>query len=184
MLRVFVLAFLYALLSMIGCAPRVEEKVVDRPDVAPMELPEVGWTVTFVLTSEDSAGGEHVQEPVAFDCFLKVSASGTSGDYCGFNIDVSGDAFSFTLRDPYYLYSWYYGWVEVTVEGAGDAQGAELSVRGDYAGGWYKLSYVLTHDAELGVPQNPDPSFMGAPPVRLPETPDDVALLVAASSPW
>lgn len=179
MLRIFIVAFLYALLSMGGCMPKAETKIVDRPDVAPMELPAVGWTMTFTLKLEASEGADTVQEPTVFDCFLKVSASGTSADYCGFNIDVSGDAFSFTLQQPYYLYSWYYGWVEVTVEGAGDVDGAELFVKGDYAGGWYKFTYSIEHDIEMGVPQNPAPGFAPVP-FRLPETPDD---LVAFYSP-
>ena len=174
--RAFIIAFLYALLTVAGCTSKPDTKVVDRPDTAPMELPAIGWATTFVATQDGSTVDEPVVgEPTEFDVYLKQHATGAAVDYGGFLIYVSSDVFSFNTK-KYWVYSWYYGYIEITVEGAGDAVGAYIFVRGDYDGGWYTLMFELEHNADLGVPSG-EPAFAGRDLPRLPLTPDDLVAL-------
>jgi len=135
-----------------GCAPETRTRIEDRPDTAPMELPEWGWTISFVKTVND---GEPM-EPAELDCTVIVNESGGAADYCGFPVWVSQDAFSFDSR-PYRALAFYYGPIIVDIDGAGDADGAVIEIRADYADSetWepfglaYTVRYVIEHIGEI-----------------------------------
>ena len=123
-------------------------RVVDRPDTTPMTLPEWGYQISFIVTSN---GGEP-DPPVAFDCNVVRLESGAAATYCGFPIYVTEDGFSFDTA-PYRVTSWFYGPMVIDVDGAGDAEGADIDVRADFAdvdtwepvGLAYTLRYEIAH---------------------------------------
>jgi len=140
------------MVATLGCAPETRTRIEDRPDTTPMELPEWGWTISFTKTLNDG----DPMEPEQIDCTIVSNESGAAADYCGYNIYVTQDAFSFDTR-PYRAVSWYYGPIVVDVTGAGDVEGAEIDVRVDYADSqtWepiglaYKVHYKIEHLKEI-----------------------------------
>ena len=137
---------LAALFALAGCAPETRTREVDRPDVAPMDLPEFGWHMTWTRVVTDSNGEEFTEGPNEFDCYIRQSSDGTALDVCGFTASVGADAFSFDVK-PYRAESWYYGILTIEIEGAGDMDGSEISVRAEAEDGyWYRLEYTNVHE--------------------------------------
>lgn len=141
---------LVALFALAGCAPETRTREVDRPDVAPMELPAIGWHTSY--TVEDGGGPE---EPVEFDCYVTQHESGAAIDYCGFLGANWQDGFSFDVK-PWRAENWYWGRLIIEVSGSGNALGSEITVEADQADeAWekiadaYTLHYSITHLGEI-----------------------------------
>ena len=141
---------IYALLVLcalaLGCSPETRTKTVDRPDGTPMDLPEWGWNIRYSGSMEDSNGDSlEIPEEESF-CWIRRHKSGAALDYCGFTAWVTGDAFSFDGL-PYLQASWY-GTYEITVSGAGDADGASLHIEGRDANDSNSYSYTIDYEVE------------------------------------
>lgn len=133
---------LLALILVAGCTPEPRTRIVDRPDVEPMELPEWGWHIRYSGYLSDSNGDELEIAEEESVCWIKQA--GAAMDYCGFTAYVTGDSFSFDTK-PYLQASWY-GAYEITVSGAGDADGVTLLIEGRDANESNEYSYTLEYE--------------------------------------
>lgn len=164
-----------------ACAPDVRTKTVDRPDTAPLVLPERGWHAHFVMTGEEN--GSEVSGENDFDCELRQTVEGAALDYSGFIAWVYADGFSFHTK-PYHSQHFFYGPLTLHVEGSGDLAGGTIRVEGaaDDGGLTWHYDYTITHLSEIG--EEDGFAATESALTRLPTTPDEwEELLVGVDGP-
>jgi len=139
------------LLTLAGCEPLslTRSRVVDVPDVTPMRLPERGWLIGYQATTLYPDGTIIESAPAEQECLLRVHKYGAAADYCGFTVYVGGESFDFDTR--YFAVSWYYGPMDIRVEGGGDEIGADIWVRAEKPNGalLYEITYEVEHLGEI-----------------------------------
>lgn len=149
---------LIAMFVLAGCAPETRTRVVDRPDVEPMELPEFGWAINYTRTVTDAAGDTFVEEPTSFECWIAQHEYGAAMNMCGFQAYVGPESFSLN-GEPFSALSWFYGPFIAQISGSGDAEGSDLVYRGERYDGdlIFRLDYDITNVGPLELP--PEDAF-------------------------
>jgi hypothetical protein len=132
--------YLFAFLSILALTGCADDKggggggTTDECGGSLMALPSGGYNIEYDLVDVTDGAEIIYYEDVEFTCAVTSFASGQSGGYCGFPIEVSADAFSFDTQEN--------GGTDT--DGAGDADGA-LIITDD---GTYRFEYRITHLSE------------------------------------